>query len=121
MYAGVGPATALPHIQRFHVTLTGAVGSGAILAAAALPVYPDHAVFGKAETMVLLEVNKSGHAGGKGQDGEDRGGQLELKFLKHSDRGTRSASPASAWHTPAILVANSTLSACAKSSLPNSD
>ena len=46
------------HVQRLH---------------AALPVHPDHAVFGQAELVLLLEVDECRHAGGKREDGEDCG------------------------------------------------
>ena len=71
---GIQARTRRFHVQRFH---------------AALPVYPDHTVFRKPEPVLLLKVNERRHAGRKREDGEDRGGQLELEFLEHSGRRRR--------------------------------
>jgi hypothetical protein len=36
--------------------------------------------------MLLLEINDGSHTCGESQDGQYRGGELELEFLKHSSR-----------------------------------
>ena len=46
--AGIPARAAGFHVQRFH---------------AALPVHPDHAIFGQAEAVLLLKVNERRHAG----------------------------------------------------------
>jgi hypothetical protein len=57
--SGILPRAPRFHVQRFH---------------AALPVYPDDAVFRKPEPVLLLKVDKRSHAGGKRKYGEDCGG-----------------------------------------------
>ncbi len=51
-----------------------------------MAIDPNDAILREAETMLLLEINDGGHTRGESQDGQYRGGELELKFLEHGSR-----------------------------------
>jgi len=47
-------------------------------------VYPDYAIFGEAEPVLLVKVDKRSRSRRERKYREERGGELELELLKHT-------------------------------------
>jgi hypothetical protein len=65
---------------------TGSVGYHVKGFDAGVTIHPDYAVVGKAKFLLLIEVNDGSDTCGESKNSEDRGGQLELEFLKLGGR-----------------------------------